>query len=105
VAGFARLVDDAAQQGDTAAAGILASAADHLITLTQVVRRRLFAEADPVNVSCIGGVFQSGIIRARFTSQLEADSAFHVVPPLHEPPVGALLLAIHSWRSKDTHAP
>ena len=95
VAGFARLVDETAQRGDAVAYGILVSAADHLVNLTQVVRKRLFAAADPVNVSCIGGVFQSGIIRTRFTSELETGSAFHVVPPVHEPPVGALLLAIH----------
>jgi len=96
VASFARLVDQAARQGDPVALGILESAADHLVSLTQVVRNRLFSPAGPVNVACIGGVFQSDIIRARFTSELEADSAFHVVPPVHEPPVGALLLAIHA---------
>jgi N-acetylglucosamine kinase-like BadF-type ATPase len=101
VAGFAPLVDTAAQQGDSVAREILESAANHLVTLTQVVRKRLFTGSDPVNVSAIGGVFQSGIIRTRFTHQLEADSAFHVVPPLHEPPAGALLMAIHSphWQS------
>src|SRR5579885_1057 len=104
VAGFARLVDGAAQRGDAVAVRILAKAADHLVTLTSVVRRRLFAEGDPVNVSPIGGVFQSGMIRSRFTSQLEGDSAFYVVPPLHEPQVGALLLAIHSRNSKDENA-
>jgi len=101
VAGFARLVSEAAQQGDSVALEILESAADHLVSLTQVVRKRLFAAADPVNVSSIGGVFQSSIIRARFISQLEADSAFHIVAPRQEPPVGALLLAIHSQLSKE----
>lgn len=103
VAGFARLVNEAAQQGDSVALGILESAAEHLVTLTQVVRKRLFATADPVNVSCTGGVFQSGIVRPRFTSELKRDSAVNVVPPLHEPPVGALLLAIHSQRSEDEY--
>jgi N-acetylglucosamine kinase-like BadF-type ATPase len=103
IAGFARLVDEAAQQGDSVATGILESAAEHLAAITQVVRKRLLASGDPMNVSCIGGVFQSGIIRARFTSQLEADSAFHVTPPVYEPPVGALLLAIHSRRSKNEY--
>jgi glucosamine kinase len=103
IAGFARLVNETAQQGDSVAAGILTSAADHLAAITQVVRKRLLANGDPMKVSGIGGVFQSSIIRARFTSQLEADSAFHVVPPVHEPPVGALLLAIHSRRSKSEY--
>lgn len=101
VAGLARLVDDAAEQGDSVARGILGSAADHLVSLTQVVRKRLLTDADPVNVAPIGGVFQSGIIRALFTSKLKTDAVVNVVPPLHEPPVGALLLAIHSRCSKD----
>jgi N-acetylglucosamine kinase-like BadF-type ATPase len=101
VAAFARLVDEAVQQGDSVATGVLESAADHLVTLTQAVRRRLFAGSDPVNVSCIGGVFQSGLIRTRFTNEMKADSAVNIVPPLHKPPVGALLLAIHSRHSKD----
>ena len=105
VAAFARLVDEAAQQGDSVATGILERAADHLVTLTQGVRRRIFGSSGAVNVACIGGVFQSGMIRARFTRELKADSAVNVVPPLHEPPVGALLLAIHSRHSKDEYAP
>jgi len=103
VAGFARLVGEAAQRGDSVAHGILESAADHLVSLTQVVRKRLFTGADSVNVSAIGGVFQNGIVRARFTSELKSDLAVKVVPPLHEPPVGALLLAIHSQLSKEEY--
>jgi len=104
VAAFAKLVNEAAQQGDSVSIGILESAADHLVTLTQVVRRRIFAASDPANVSCIGGVFQSDILRARFTDGLKTDSAVNVVPPLHEPALGALLLAIHSTHSKDEYA-
>jgi N-acetylglucosamine kinase-like BadF-type ATPase len=93
VAAFSKLVEEAAQQGDTIALGILNDAAQSLVNLVHVVHRRLFASAEAIPVAPIGGVFESRTVRERFQSMLEAN-AVCIVQPRHEPAVGALLEAI-----------
>ena len=94
VAAFSKLVDQAAQQGDAIALGILNDAAQSLVNLVQVVQRRLFPPAETISVAPIGGVFESRTVRERFQSLLENNSAVRLVPPRHGPEVGALLEAI-----------
>jgi N-acetylglucosamine kinase-like BadF-type ATPase len=94
VAAFSILVDQAAEQGDAVAAGILQSAAESLLTIAGVVRRRLFASADPVQVACIGGVFHSKTVFEHFRGGLERDPQTTLVAPRQGPAMGALLEAL-----------
>ena len=93
VASFAKLVDEAAESGDTVAAQILMGAADSLLTIAGVVRRRLFAPSEAVNVAYVGGVFQSRTVLTAFRSGVERDPNTKIVAPLHGPAMGALLEA------------
>jgi N-acetylglucosamine kinase-like BadF-type ATPase len=93
VAAFARLVDETAESGDAVATEILKGAAASLLTLTEVVRRRLFAPAEAVKVAYVGGVFQSSAVLRDFRSGVERDPNTTVIEPLHGPAMGALLEA------------
>jgi N-acetylglucosamine kinase-like BadF-type ATPase len=94
VAAFSKLVDEAAQQDDVIALGILNDAARSLVNLVQVVHRRLFPSSEVIPVAPIGGVFESRTVRESFRSLLETNPAMCVVQPRHGPAVGALLEAI-----------
>jgi N-acetylglucosamine kinase-like BadF-type ATPase len=92
IAGFARLVDEAAQEGDEVARGILDAAAAYLAQLTAVVRNRLFA-GGTVRVAPVGGTFRLQALRDRFRSLVEADGCSTVVDARYGPAAGALLEA------------
>jgi N-acetylglucosamine kinase-like BadF-type ATPase len=89
VAAFAKLVDDAAENGDAIALEILNDAARELATIAAAVRSQLFEKADPARVAYIGGVFRSRTVLATFT-ELVGKS---VAPPIYGPAAGALLEA------------
>ena len=91
IASYAKLVDEAAREGDAAARDILQSAAQALATLVAAVRRQLFERGDSARTSYIGGVFQSEILRERFAMLVELESDRPVHPPVHGPAAGALL--------------
>jgi N-acetylglucosamine kinase-like BadF-type ATPase len=93
VAAFSKLVDQAAEGGDAVAAGILQDASRDLLTITGVVRRRLFAPSDTVNVAYVGGVFHSQAVLQEFRRGLESDPRTHLVEPRYGPAMGALLEA------------
>jgi N-acetylglucosamine kinase-like BadF-type ATPase len=93
VAAFSKIVDQAAERGDAVAVAILQSAAEDLLTITQVVRRRLFAPSAPVNVAYIGGVFHSRTVLENFRRGLESDPNTKLVEPRYGPAMGALLEA------------
>jgi N-acetylglucosamine kinase-like BadF-type ATPase len=93
VAAFSKVVDQAAEQGDAVAAAILQSAAQDLLTITQVVRRRLFAPSEPVNVAYTGGVFHSRALLENFRRGVESDPNTKLVEPRFGPAMGALLEA------------
>jgi N-acetylglucosamine kinase-like BadF-type ATPase len=93
VAAFSKIVDQAAEQGDGVAAGILEAAAHDLLALTAVVQRRIFAPPEIVNVACIGGVFQSKTVLETFRRGFEYDSQCRLVEPRYGPAMGALLEA------------
>ena len=94
VAAFAKIVDEAAERADRVAAEILQRAVDSLLTITVVVRRRLFAATDPVGVAYVGGVFQSRTVLREFRSRLESDPNTRVVEPRYGPARGALFEAL-----------
>ena len=89
LAAFAKLVDDAAENGDAIAREILNEAARELATIAAAVRGQLFEKAEPARVAYIGGVFRSRTVLATFT-ELVGKS---VAPPIYGPAAGALLEA------------
>jgi N-acetylglucosamine kinase-like BadF-type ATPase len=100
VAAFSKIVDRAAELGDAVAAGILQGAANDLLTITGVVRRRLFAPSEPVSVAYIGGVFHSKAVLQHYRGGLESDSNTRLVEPRYGPAMGALLEAQRLWESE-----
>lgn len=93
VAGFSKIVNEAAECGDTVAAEVLRRAVDSLLTITGAVRRRLFDSSEAIEVACIGGVFHSRAVRQDFQRGLERDLNAKMVEPRHGPAMGALLEA------------
>jgi len=97
VAGWAKLVDQAARAGDGVAADILGSAAQALATMTAAVRRQLFEPSDKragqVNICYSGGVFASEPLLERFRMLVELEEGNRVSAPQHNAAEGALLEA------------
>ena len=93
IASFAKLVDEAARNGDAAARDILHAGAQALATLVAAVRRQLFHRSEHTRVSYIGGVFGSAMLRERFAMLVELESACRIEPPAYGPAAGALLEA------------
>ncbi len=87
MAKLARLVDDAAGEGDAAAARIMDDAANSLAQFALAVRGQLFSQDEPAIVSYIGGVFRSRRLLERFRASVPCQS------PIHGPAAGALLEA------------
>lgn len=93
IAGFARLVAEAAQEGDEVAGGILETAAADLARLTGVVRQQLFHGGELVRVAPVGGTFRLAALLERFRRLVEAAGKSKVVPAVYGPAAGALLEA------------
>jgi N-acetylglucosamine kinase-like BadF-type ATPase len=89
VAAFAKLVDQAALNGDEAAGAVLDQAAHALARLAEAVRSQLFRPEEPALVRYLGGVFRSARLLARF----KAEVGDPVGPPEFGPAAGALLEA------------
>ena len=90
IAGFAKLVDEAAENGDGIAREILVDAAEKLAALAGAVRKQLFNEVEPVRLAYIGGVFRSRVVLEHFRELTGA------TPPIYGPAAGALLEAYRS---------
>lgn len=95
IAGFARLVDQAAREGDAVAREILNNAGQQLATLVTAVRAQLFQTAESATVSYAGGVFQSAILLERYHTLVGLEENNQFRAPAHPPVVGALLEAYH----------
>ena len=93
IASFAKLVDEAARNGDAVARDILHGGAQVLATLVAAVRRQLFHRSEQTRVSYIGGVFESAMLRERFAMLVELESSCRLEPPAYGPAAGALLEA------------
>jgi N-acetylglucosamine kinase len=96
VAKLAKLVDEMARHSDPVAAQILNAAAQELATLAAAVRGQLWPPGTRVDLSYIGGVFESEILLERFRTLIELEGGSRCGPPLHGPAEGALLEA---WRA------
>ncbi len=93
IAAMARLVDEAAQNGDMVAGELLNSAAGKLATITAAVRGQLFSAGETVRVAWMGGVFRGNVLRERFRMLVELEDGVTAGPPLHGPAAGALIEA------------
>jgi N-acetylglucosamine kinase-like BadF-type ATPase len=93
VASFARLVDQAAVDGDQVAIHILNNAAQQLASFTASIRSQLWKEGESVRVAYIGGVFHSKLILERYCELVEMQDGNRCQPPQYGPAAGALLEA------------
>jgi N-acetylglucosamine kinase-like BadF-type ATPase len=93
VAGYAKLVDEAAEKGDAAARDVMEDAAQQLSRLASAVRQQLFDEEETARVSYVGGVFRSKMLSERFRTLVQMETGNQVMAPVHGPAAGALLEA------------
>lgn len=95
IASLARLVSEAAAQGDEVAREILARAGAELGHLAVAVIRRLRMEKLEFRVACIGSVFHAGeFILESFRREILAAAPHAVIgEPLHPPTIGAVKIA------------
>jgi glucosamine kinase len=95
LAGFARVVFDAARLGDPEAAAIVDDAAAALAGLAQLVVEQLGdADVPAVPVAFVGGAMDNPEMRTATARRLEAATPLaRVVAPAFEPAVGAAFLA------------
>jgi N-acetylglucosamine kinase len=96
IATLARLVVEAAQQGDQVAQDILAYAGQELATAASAIIRGLKMQEDQFDIGLAGGVFRAGGQLVETISHLTQAVAprSRVVMPRFEPAVGALLLSL-----------
>lgn len=96
IAALARVVDDAAREGDRIAADILSNAAAELVQAAQSVylaQRQGLPER--VGVSIGGGVFKSSLLLSEFRRRLEEGGWARWQEPKLSPALGA---GLHAWR-------
>ena len=93
VARLAPLVDRTAMESDAVALDIVNSEAQELAMLAGSVRQQLWKAGETVEVAYIGGVFESGLLLARFRMLVEMAEGVSCGPPLRGPAEGALLEA------------
>jgi N-acetylglucosamine kinase-like BadF-type ATPase len=93
VASLSFQVSYAAENGDPVALGILREAARELARLARAVRGQLFDPLESIRCAYAGGVFHSRTLRDGFRGSLGLEPGLVVIPPVHEPAVGALLEA------------
>jgi N-acetylglucosamine kinase-like BadF-type ATPase len=94
VASLARVVNQAALEGDTVAAGILTEAANQLAWYAEGVYRNLFRQGEVVTVARVGGVFRSDILREQFARGIQDRIGCTTAAPRFSPATGALLEAM-----------
>jgi N-acetylglucosamine kinase-like BadF-type ATPase len=96
IAALAKLVDQAAENGDATASNILNEAAQQLAIIAAAVRGQLFKPGEAARVSYVGGVFRSRMLLERFRMLVEMEDGNQVSPPAYGPAAGALLEAYRS---------
>lgn len=99
IAALSRVVVDAADAGDGAAAAIVTEAGAELAALVHAVRGALGVESE-LPVSYSGGVFAAPSVLAAFTDAL--GEGYDLVQPKHGPVLGAALLALRNHGASRT---
>jgi len=102
IAAHAKLVDEAAENGDATALNILNEAAQQLAILAAAVRSKLFKAGESACVSYAGGVFRSRILLERFRILVEMEEGNRVSAPAYGPGAGALLEAYQAAGIRST---
>jgi N-acetylglucosamine kinase-like BadF-type ATPase len=94
IAGFARVVADAARLGDSEARTIVDQAAAALAGLAHTIADRLTTiSGGAVPVALVGGLAASPLIEEAVRSHVGPTSAATIVAAAHEPAIGAAFLA------------
>lgn len=93
IASLARLVDEAAIEGDPVARKILENAARDLAEITAAVRGQIFQPEEAPIVAYIGGAFRSTILLEHFRMLTELGGHGRCRPPEYGPAAGALIEA------------
>jgi len=93
VAGYARLVEEAAGEGDGIARELIAASAQQLAAITAAVRGQLFEDGEPAIVCYIGGVYRNEMLLERFRMLVELQDGNRVQAPAMGPAAGALIEA------------
>jgi len=95
IASLARLVADAAAEGDAVARGILAQAGRDLGELAASVIHKLGLESKTFRVAYVGSVFNAGdcVLEPLRAAVLKVAPRAEVGPPLQSPEIGAVKLA------------
>lgn len=94
IAGFAVVVNEAAEAGDQVARRILTRAADKLSWYVEGVYRNLFRNNEIVSVAYIGGAFRNDLLRNGFGRRIQERIGCPCAPPKLSPAAGALLEAL-----------
>ncbi|HEX4790215.1 MAG TPA: BadF/BadG/BcrA/BcrD ATPase family protein [Actinospica sp.] len=96
IAALSKVVVEAADAGDAAAAGILRQAGRELVELVEACRIRLgYPDGEQVEVSYSGGMFAAASFRSAFTRALRAAGAGYLLrAPAYGPGVGSALYAM-----------
>lgn len=102
IAGLAKLIDEAAQNGDATAQNILSEAAQQLAILAAAVRGQLFQPGEAVRLSYAGGVFRSRMLLERFRILVEMEEGNRLSAPVYGPAAGALLEAYQATGTGQT---
>jgi N-acetylglucosamine kinase-like BadF-type ATPase len=94
IAGYAKLVNTAAEQGDEAALEVLKQSAESLTVYITGVYNQLFRKKETVQIVAVGGVFESAILRQKLMDNVYKSILCPVGKPQLSPAAGALLEAL-----------
>lgn len=98
IAALQKILMEAAEEGDTAAAKLYEEAAWELSESVKGVARQLDMQKEGVNVSYYGGVFKSGGLILGPLKQYLKKQGYQLVPPELSPASGGILIAADRCR-------
>ena len=93
VALYARLLDEAADEGDVAALEVFADAGCRLAWYVEAAYRQLFRPRETVRISYIGGAFRSTHLVRTYSERIRELLDSEVTAPAMSPAAGALIEA------------
>ena len=94
IAGYAKLVSGAAEQGDKVALEVLKSAAQSLTLYVTGVYDQLFKRSETIQIVAIGGVFKSPLLMQQLMQNIYTSLLCPTGNPRFSPAAGALLEAL-----------
>jgi len=94
IAGYAKLVTNAAEQGDEVALEVLKTAAESLTSYVTGVYGQLFKKGETVQIVAVGGVFKSHAFTQKLMQNIYTSILCPLGSPKLSPAAGALLEAL-----------